>query len=339
MQVEKKRILIIDDSEYNVEVIGTQLAAEGYEVDKAFDGETGLRRVKEHSPDLILLDVMMPTLNGYDVCRILKEQEEYRFIPIILITALGDSYDKVKGLEAGADDFLVKPLNTIEMLARIKSLLRHRDLVEKQRKRDQYVAEISKLLDLEQLRREEETKRKQLYQEVIYAVTNGKLQLLEREELVYLRQNEQELGVTPVRSAEDIPNVRKKVETLAKDLGLDEERNYSLALCVSEAATNIIKHAESGTVRAARNGSLLRIWVEDTGPGIEYTNLSKAALMRGYSTKPSLGYGFTIMLECLDSLFLCTDQKGTTVVLEMNLQKESNIVDLDSFLSNWQEQS
>lgn len=337
MESLKKKILIIDDSEYHVEIIAAQLVSQGYEIEKAYDGETGLEKAKEFSPELILLDVMMPNLSGYEVCRILKEREESRFIPVILITALTDAQDKVKGLEAGADDFLVKPLNSIEMLARIESLLRHRDLVEKQRKRDQYVAEISRLLDLEQLRREEETKRKQLYQEVIYSVTNGKLHILERKEMVDLQRGEKEYKTISIQAPRDVPLVRKEAESFAKKLNLTEEKVYNLAVCVSEAATNIIKHAERGIMRETTNGNILRLWMEDTGPGIEYTHLSKAALMRGYSTKPSLGYGFTIMLESLDALYLCTDQKGTAVVLQMNLLEEASEVDMDRFLSNWKD--
>jgi len=337
MENPKKKILIVDDSEYHVEIIGSQLSSHGFIVDKAFDGESGLKKVKEFVPDLVLLDVMMPTMSGFEVCRLLKEDEETRFIPVVLITALTDAHDKVKGLEAGADDFLVKPLNTLEMLARIESLLRHRDLVEKQRKRDQYVAEISRLLDLEQLRREEETKRKHLYKEVIYSVTSGKLRLAERDELVELKWSEKEFATFSIRSAQDVPLVRHHAEAFARELSLDQDKTYNLALCVSEAATNIIKHAEHGTMREALDGDFLRIWMEDTGPGIGDTNLSKAALMKGYSTKPSLGYGFTIMIESLDCLYLCTDQMGTTVVLQMNLVKEESQVDVDRFLSAWQD--
>jgi len=337
MTSTQKKILIIDDSEYHVEIIGSQLSAQGYLVDKAYDGPAGITKVKEFAPDLILLDVMMPTMSGYEVCRIIKEQEETRFIPVILITALTDSHDKVKGLEAGADDFLVKPLNTIEMLARIESLLRHRELVEKQRKRDQYVAEISRLLDLEQLRREEETKRKELYKEVIFSVTGGKLHLVERDELAALKRDEKEYNSMNINAPKDVTLVRNVVENFAKQLGLPEQKVYNLALCVSEGATNIIKHADHGTIRESRYANFLRIWIEDNGPGIEYTNISKAALMPGYSTKPSLGYGFTIMLECLDSLYLCTDQKGTTLILQMNLMEEESEVDLDRFLANWKD--
>lgn len=336
-ETPKRKILIIDDSEYHVEVISSQLLAEGYEVETASDGQEGLEKAQHNPPNLIMLDIVMPGLSGYDVCRLLKDDERTRFIPVILITALGDAYDKVKGLEAGADDFLVKPLNTVEMLARIRALLKQRELIEKQRKRDLYIAEISKLLDIEQLRREEETKRKQLYNEVVSAVTNGKLHLIERDNIEALRREEKEFETIAVESAEDVAAARRHIERLGAQLGLSEKRVYDLALCVSEATTNIIKHAEDGLIRLAQSGQSLRIWVEDNGPGIEYTNLSKATLMRGYSSKSSLGYGFTIMLEYLDAVYLCTDRLGTTLLLEMNLVQKEPEMDVDRFLSQWQD--
>lgn len=335
----KKRILIIDDSEYHLEVIASQLAAEGYQVDTALDGQTGIEKTRQNIPDLVLLDVVMPGLDGYEVCRRLKEDERFRFIPVVLITALGDAYDKVKGLESGADDFLVKPINTVEMLARIKALLRQRELIEKQRKRDLYIAEISKLLDLEQVRREEETKRKQLYNEVVSAVTNGKLHLIERDELELLRKQEKAMESVDIRSPQDVAGARRHVEAYGKRFGLEKKRIHDLALCVSEATTNIIKHAEKGVIHFTHHDEKMWVWVEDNGPGIEYSNLSKATLLRGYSSKSSLGYGFTIMLEYMDAVYLCTDQHGTSILLEIGLKQAESEVDVDRFLSEWQETS
>ena len=117
------RVLVVDDNEANVELLEAYLSTQ-YEVVKAFDGEEALQKVKTDSPDLILLDIMMPHLNGYEVCKRLKEGKETSFIPIVMVTALTDKSEKIKGLEAGADDFLTKPVDRAELLARVKSLLR-----------------------------------------------------------------------------------------------------------------------------------------------------------------------------------------------------------------------
>lgn len=327
--------MVVDDSVHNAEVIGAQLIAEGYEVEKIYDGETALRKIKDVKPDLILLDVLMPHLNGYEVCRRLKEYDETKFVPVILITAFGESEDRVKGLEVGADDFLTKPLNPNEMLARIRSLLRMKDLIEKQRARDQYVAEFSKLLELGQLRREEEIRRRQVYKDVIYAVTNGKLLLMEREEIIKYAHEGEKIASMEISEAVDVGKARNIAEEIAKNFKLSDPRIYDLVVCVSEAVTNVIKHARIGYMYVKKTKEKLQIWVEDEGPGIDFSQLPTFTLRKGFSTKPSLGYGFTILLELLDQLLLCTSAQGTIVVLEMFFELIQNENDLDAFLAAW----
>jgi class 3 adenylate cyclase len=131
------RILVVDDIPANVELLEALLSADGYDISMAYTGEEALQRVAEDDPDLILLDVMMPGMNGFEVCNYLKNDEATQFIPIVLLTALDRMEDKVRGLEAGADDFLTKPFNRIELKARIRSLLRirslHNDVEQKRR--------------------------------------------------------------------------------------------------------------------------------------------------------------------------------------------------------------
>ena len=124
----RKKILVIDDNEANVELLEAYLTAYGYDVITAFDGESGLDMTYTEKPDLLLLDIMMPGLNGYEVCKRLKEDEKTQFIPIVMITALTEINDKVKGLDVGADDFLSKPFNKLELMARVRSLLRLKTL-------------------------------------------------------------------------------------------------------------------------------------------------------------------------------------------------------------------
>jgi adenylate cyclase len=122
------RILVVDDIPANVELLEALLGADGYDICTAFNGEEALQRVAESDPDLILLDVMMPGMNGFEVCARVKGDEKTRFIPVVLLTALDQLEDKVRGLDSGADDFLTKPFNRLELKARIRSLLRIRHL-------------------------------------------------------------------------------------------------------------------------------------------------------------------------------------------------------------------
>jgi adenylate cyclase len=117
-------ILIVDDNPTNVKVLQTRLVAEGYEVITAADGEEGLAVARRDKPDLILLDVMMPKLDGFEVCRRLRGDASFPFTPIIMVTAMADSKDIIAGLEAGGDEYLTKPVDHASLAARVRSMLR-----------------------------------------------------------------------------------------------------------------------------------------------------------------------------------------------------------------------
>jgi adenylate cyclase len=118
------RILIVDDNPTNVKVLQTRLLAEGYEIVTAGDGEEGLAAAREGTPDLILLDIMMPKLDGIEVCRRLRADPDFPFTPIIMVTAMADSKDVIAGLEAGGDEYLTKPIDHAALAARVRSMLR-----------------------------------------------------------------------------------------------------------------------------------------------------------------------------------------------------------------------
>ncbi len=122
------RILAVDDAPENLEILRARLQANGYEVVTAADGEEGLARARTGEPDLVLLDIMMPKLDGISVLKRLKEDAALRFVPVVLVTAKSDMRDVVAGLDAGADDYLVKPFDQSALIARVRSLLRIKSL-------------------------------------------------------------------------------------------------------------------------------------------------------------------------------------------------------------------
>jgi len=121
--ITKPKILIVDDEPFNVELLEGYLSKD-YDILKAYNGNEALIIVGTNPPDLIILDIMMPGINGYEVCSRIKGDEKTMSIPIVIVTALNERKAKIKAIEAGADDFLNKPIDIIELTARVKSLLK-----------------------------------------------------------------------------------------------------------------------------------------------------------------------------------------------------------------------
>jgi signal transduction histidine kinase len=151
--MEKPNILIVDDEEKNIRLFKAMLMNENYQTSVALNGEKALASIAEIKPDLILLDVMMPGIDGFEVCRRLKAADETKMIPIVMVTALSDQEHRIKAMTCGADDFLGKPLDQMELLLRVKSLLRiktyHDELFDRYR---EIADKNEKLLELEKIK-------------------------------------------------------------------------------------------------------------------------------------------------------------------------------------------
>ncbi len=136
------KILIADDNQQNCELLEVYLSEQGFQIDFAYDGQQTLDKVASFDPDLILLDIMMPKLSGYEVCKQLKRSEKTRNIPILMVTALNEQGDIEKAVKAGCDDFLSKPVNRLELQTRVRSLLRVRHLTNERDRLLAYLHEV-----------------------------------------------------------------------------------------------------------------------------------------------------------------------------------------------------
>lgn len=141
------KVLVVDDNPSNVDILKTRLSVHGYEILTATDGEQALRIARESRPDLILLDIMMPKLDGIEVCSRLKSDPELPFVPIIVMSAKSNPEDVVQALEAGADEYLSKPINQTALVARVKSMLRIKELQNTMAEQAVQLAELNRRLE------------------------------------------------------------------------------------------------------------------------------------------------------------------------------------------------
>lgn len=142
IDVSSSRVLIADDIQQNRELLEAYLADEGYEILMASDGQQTMQLVDKHQPDLILLDIMMPRMSGYEVCSQIKGDPARRGILVLIVTALNETGDIEKAVNAGCDDFLTKPVNRLELRTRVRSLLRVRHLANE---RDRLLAYLEEM--------------------------------------------------------------------------------------------------------------------------------------------------------------------------------------------------
>ena len=143
----RPRILIVDDMEENVEVLSGFLEPDGYDIDTASDGAAAVRKALADPPDLVLMDVSMPHLNGIEACRLLKTDQRTHLVPVVLITALVAREDRIQGIAAGCDDFLSKPVDFEELRARTRSLLRTKALVDELEVAENVLVSLATALD------------------------------------------------------------------------------------------------------------------------------------------------------------------------------------------------
>jgi len=175
--METPRILVVDDEENNIKLIKGMLMQESYNINGCNSGEEALKSLQDYKPDLILLDILMPGIDGFELCRRLKKDVNTRIIPIVMVTALKEREDRKKALDAGAEDFLNKPLDRFELIARVKSLLRiksyHDELInsytEISKKNEELVREIAERKRTEESLRQSEEK----YREIVNHAPTG----------------------------------------------------------------------------------------------------------------------------------------------------------------------
>jgi putative nucleotidyltransferase with HDIG domain len=175
--------------------------------------------------------------------------------------------------------------------------------------------DVSHFLDYE---KNQEERVKAMYREVIYSVTQGKLLLIDDHEISDFYQSKLVSEAT-IKNKTDVAHCRAQIQKVLEDIVLPEKLKFNLLLCTSEATTNVLKHSTEGQMKVYRHNGVLRIIVKDNGSGIKLSDIPKSTLLSGYSSKVSMGKGFTLLLKLMDRVIMNTGPTGTTVVLEMNV--------------------
>ena len=204
---ENTKILVVDDDPVNLMLLETILHQLGYQVSKAATGNEALEKAVAEKPSIILLDIMLPDISGFEVCKTLKSQRDLATTPIVMVTALGDRESKLKGLETGADEYLVKPIDRVELLLRVKNLL-------KVKAYNDYLEGIKGLLE------REVNKRTQELQEAYKKLDDAYLEIIQRlGRAAEYRDDE---------TGEHIQRMSRYCQILAREMGLSQEQQKEI---------------------------------------------------------------------------------------------------------------
>lgn len=294
------RVLLVEDSEDDASLLIRALKHGGYEPiwERVETPETMSAALDEQTWDVIISDYVMPHFSGPNALKL--AQGKGLDLPFIMVSGKTGEEIAVEAMRAGAHDYIMK-----DRLARVVPAL-ERELRE---------AEVR----LRNKHAEEEKRR--FYRETILSATNGKLAICDAADVEHYISR---ASVTiDVREPSELSEAMSEVKRLCADFGLDEDTTWGFAVAVGEAVTNALKHASGGRVYAGKTEEEVWAGVEDSGPGIDALILPSAVLRCGFSTKPSMGLGYAIMLDVSDRVLLKTGPDGTTIILIHCLQKQA----------------
>jgi signal transduction histidine kinase len=266
-------ILVVDDDPRNVRLVESMLKPSGYVILQAYDGREALRRVETERPDLILLDVMMPELSGFELCTLLRARHETRLLPILMVTALNALEDKVRGLELGADDFLTKPINRTELLAKVRSILRVKRLQDQVEEHRRELEAANRELLLTQRFKESMT------QMVVHDLKNplsgimGNIQLVQMQ---HERMAEPRRGELLQRSLDSARQMARMIQNIL-EVGKLEEQKMPLKREALDVKAIVAEQTAEIASLSARDGIRMET---DVAPGLPPVDADRELLGR-----------------------------------------------------------
>lgn len=261
MDEKKHKILIVDDEELNVRFLSTFLQRKGYEIDVASTGVEALEHIDREKPDVVLLDAMMPEMDGFEVCRQLRKNPETHLLPVIMVTALHSIEDEVRALEAGSDDFLPKPINNLELMARLRSLLRIKTLHDELRESKKELEEKNKkLVELQGLR-------DSLTQMIVHDLKNPLTGIMGCSELLQMMpENLSERQLSIIKKMDESSSVIQKMITDILDISRMEENKVKLRKEPFHITEILDANLNEMAYMIQKNGIVSRLEVEKDVP-------------------------------------------------------------------------
>jgi signal transduction histidine kinase len=287
-------ILVVDDDQRNVRLVESILRTHGYTVLQAYDGDEALQIVQTRPPDLLLLDVMMPKMSGFEVCRTLRTRPETQLLPIIMITALNALEDKVQGLELGADDFLTKPINRSELIAKVRSILRVKSLQDEvERQRKALEAANRELLTIQRFK-------ESMSQMVVHDLKNPLAGIMGNIQLIQMQGMQLppgRLGELLQRSLDSARQMARMIQNILEVAKLEEQK-----MPLRREAVNLAE------VIAEQTAELMSLSARD---GVRMESLVADGLPQVYADRALLG---RILANLLSNAFKHTPAGGRIVV-------------------------
>ncbi|HPO90803.1 MAG TPA: response regulator [Victivallales bacterium] len=352
MRKKTERILVVDDDKYNLFIL-KQVLSENYNIAIAEDGASALSTLSKFQPDLIIQDIMLPDMDGFELCRRLKEAASPRLVKIILISARSDISDRLKGYECGADDYIIKPFETEELLAKVKVFVRLKHVEEVERLKEDVInlfahevrTPLSSILGFAELLETTTTLDKKQHELINHIILNTKDLLFLAEKSIFLNSigdSTPELKINTV-SAQNIvenalesrkPLVARKKIRLLKDIHGDFTIECDGKLVTDSIAAlldNAIKYSSSGSavlISATKENGSAHFIIKDSGTGFprdfDTMALKKNGLYDINYHSRGFGIGLTFV-KCVAELhrgklsLVSTGEKGSTIELSLPL--------------------
>lgn len=343
------KILVVDDTPANVRLLSDLLACNGYEVVAAASGAEALEKVEIEQPDLVLLDIIMPGMNGYEVCRTLRKNPATEILPVVMVTSLDPAEERINGLEAGADDFLAKPVDEQELLVRIRSLLRIKELYDTVQVQSAQLSEWNKTLEqrvqdqVEQIGRLGRLKRffsPQLAELIIAGGTDDPLKAHRREVTVVALDLRGFTAFTEVSEPEEVISVLNEYHVEMSKLILEYEG--TLEHFAGDGIMIIFNDPvplPNPTERAVRMASAMRDRIGELKGKWQKSGHSLDCgfgIAHGYATIGAIGYegreDYCVVGSVANlAARLCAEAKGGQILInQKTVSKVEEIVETDS---------